>query len=212
MPCSKWDLSSQPRDWTCAPCIPALEVPKFSLLSSVPYSRAGGWLPGATVIRGLEFSVSSEHWRIDAFKLVLEKTLESPLDCKIKPVNPKRNQPQIFTGGIDAEAETNTLATWREELTNWKRPWCGERLKAGGEGDDRGWDGWMASRTQWTWVWVNSGSWWWTRRPGVLQFMGLQRIRHNWGTLVYNNRRDLRLNQSALANDLVNRDYGMKPP
>ena len=67
----------------------------------------------------------------------------------------------------------NTLATWCEELTHWKRPWCWERLKAG-EGDDRGWDGWMASPTKWTWVWVNSGSWWWTGRPGVLQSMGSQ--------------------------------------
>ena len=77
---------------------------------------------------------------------------------------------------------SNTLATWCEELTHWKRPWRWEKLKAGGEGDNRGWDGWMASPTQWTWVWVNSGSWWWTGRPGVLQFMGSQRVRHNWAT------------------------------
>ena len=76
----------------------------------------------------------------------------------------------------------NTLATWLEELTHWKRPWCWERLKAEGEGDDRGWDGWLASRTWWTWVWVNSGSWWWTGRPGVLQFMGSQRVGHDWVT------------------------------
>ena len=68
---------------------------------------------------------------------------------------------------------SNTLATWCEELTHWKRPWCWERLRAGGEGDDRGWDGWMASPTQWTWVWVNSGSWWWTGKPGMLQSMGV---------------------------------------
>ena len=73
---------------------------------------------------------------------------------------------------------SNTLATWWEELTHWKRPWCWERLKAGGEGDDRGWDGWMASLTRWTWVWVSSNSWWWTGRPGVLQSMGSQRVRH----------------------------------
>ena len=66
--------------------------------------------------------------------------------------------------------------------THWKRLWCWEGLGAGGEGDDRGWDGWMASLTQWTWVWVNSGSWWWTGRPGVLWFMGLQRVGHNWAT------------------------------
>ena len=77
---------------------------------------------------------------------------------------------------------SNTLATWCEELTHLKRPWCWERLRAGGEGDDRGWVGWMASPTQWTWVWVNSGSWWWTGRLGVLWFMGLQRVRHDWAT------------------------------
>ena len=77
---------------------------------------------------------------------------------------------------------SNTLATLCEELTYFKRPWCWERLKAGGEGDDRGWDGWMASLTQLTWVWVNFSSWWWTGRPGVLQSMELEIVRHNWGT------------------------------
>ena len=77
---------------------------------------------------------------------------------------------------------SNTLATWCEELTHLKRPWCWERLKVGGEGDDRGWDGWMASLTQWTWVWVSSRSWWWTGRPGVLRFMGSQRVGHDWAT------------------------------
>ena len=76
----------------------------------------------------------------------------------------------------------NTLVTWCKELTHLKRLWCWERLKAGGEGDDRGWDGWMASTTQWTWVWVNSGNWWWTGRPGVLQSMGSQRVGHDWVT------------------------------
>ena len=77
---------------------------------------------------------------------------------------------------------SNTLATWCEELTSWKRPWCWERLKVGGEGDKRGRDSWKASPTQWTWVWVNSGSWWWTGRPGELQSIGLQRIGHDWVT------------------------------
>ena len=77
---------------------------------------------------------------------------------------------------------SNTLATWYEELTHWKRPWCWERLKAGGEGDDRAWDGWMASLTWWTWVWGNSGCWWRTGGPGVLQSMGLQRVGHGWAT------------------------------
>ena len=77
---------------------------------------------------------------------------------------------------------SNTLATWCEELTHWKRPWCWERLKAGGEGDDRGWDGWMLSPNQWTWVWLDSGTWWWTGRPCVLQSMGLKRVGHDWAT------------------------------
>ena len=100
------------------------------------------------------------------------------LDCKeIQPVNSKGNQSWMFIfGRIDAEAETPILclATWCEELTHLKRPWCWERLKAGKKGEDRGWDVWMASPTQWTWVWVNSGRWWWTGRPGVLQFMRSQ--------------------------------------
>ena len=69
---------------------------------------------------------------------------------------------------------------WRTDSQKW--PWCWERLKAGGEGDSRGWDGWMVSLTQWTWVWVNCRSWWWTRRPAVLQSMGSQWVRHDWAT------------------------------
>ena len=74
----------------------------------------------------------------------------------------------------DCRWSSNLLSIWCEELTQLKRPWCWERLKVGGEGDDRGWDGWMASLTQWTWVWVNSRRWWWTGRPGLLQSMGSQ--------------------------------------
>ena len=77
---------------------------------------------------------------------------------------------------------SNTKATWWEGLIPWKRPWCWERLKAGGEGNNRGWDGWMASLTQWTWIWVISGSWWWTGKPGMLQSMGSQRVWHDWAT------------------------------
>ena len=77
---------------------------------------------------------------------------------------------------------SSVLATSCEKLTHWKRLWCWEGLGAGEEGDDRGWDGCMASLTRWMWVWVNSGNWWWTRRPGVLQFMGSQRVGHDWAT------------------------------
>ena len=115
--------------------------------------------------------------------VVLKKTLESPLDSKeIQPVNPRGNQSGIFIGRTD-EAETPIL--WPPDGKNGltgKRPWCWERLKAGGEGDDRGWDGWMGSQTQWTWVWVGSRSWWWTGRPGVLQYTGSQRVEHDRAT------------------------------
>ena len=77
---------------------------------------------------------------------------------------------------------SNTLATWCKELTHWKRPGCWERLKAGGEGEGRGWDGWMASLTRWTWVWASSRSWWWAGKPGVLQSTGLQRGGCDWVT------------------------------
>ena len=80
---------------------------------------------------------------------------------------------------IHKNENSSTLATGCKELTHWKRPWCWERLRAGGEGDDRGWDGWMASLTRWIWVWVNSGTWWWTGMPGVLRFIGSQRVTHD---------------------------------
>ena len=117
--------------------------------------------------------------------VVLEKTLESPLDCKeIQPVHPEGGQSLVFIGRTDAKAETPVLWSFTscEELTHWKRLWCWEGLGAGGEGDDGGWDGWMASLTQRTWVWVNSGSGWWTGRPDVLQFMVLQRVGYDWLT------------------------------
>ena len=113
--------------------------------------------------------------------MVLEKTLESPLDCKeIQPVHPKGNQSWTFIGRADVKAETPILWPPDTELTYFKRPWCWKGLGTGGEGDDRGWDGWMTSLTQWTWVWVNSGSWWWTGRAGMLQSMGSQRVGHVW--------------------------------
>ena len=126
----------------------------------------------------------AECQRIDAFwNVVLEKTLESPLDCKkIQPVHSKEDQSLVFIGRTDAKAETPIL--WPPHAETWLtgKDWCWEGLGAGGKGDDRRWDGWMASPTRWMWVWVNSGSWWWTGRPGVLRFMGSKRVRHNWAT------------------------------
>ena len=97
-------------------------------------------------------------------------------------VNPEGNQSWIFIGRSDAETEAPLL--WPPDVKNWhwKRLWCWESLKAGKEGDNRGRDGWMASQTQWTWVWTSSRSWWWTEKPGMLQSIGSQRVGHDWAT------------------------------
>ena len=130
----------------------------------------------------LLISYSTEELML--WTVVLEKALESPLDCKeIQPVHSEGDQSWVFFGRNDAKAETPVL--WPPHAKSWligKRLWCWEGLGAVGEGDDWGWDGWMASLTRWTWVWVNSGSWWWTGRPGVLRFMGSQRVGHDWAT------------------------------
>ena len=125
-----------------------------------------------------------ENWALKNWcfwTVVLEKTLESPLDCReIQPVHPKGNQSWIFIRRTDAEAETPVLLPPHAKNWHLKWSWCWERLKVGGKEDERGWDGWMASPIQWTWAWVNSRSWRWTGKPGVLQSMGLQRVGHNW--------------------------------
>ena len=114
---------------------------------------------------------------------VLEKTLESPLDCKeIQPVHSKGVHPGCSLDGMMLKLKLQYFGHLIRRVDSWKRVWCWEGLGAGGEGDDRGWDGWMASPTWWMWVWVNSGSWWWTRRPGMLQFMGSWRVGHDWAT------------------------------
>ena len=129
-------------------------------------SQSYGFSSSHVWIWGLDYK---ESWGLKNWcfrTMVLEKTLWSPLDCKeIELVLNIHGKDWYWSWN------SNTLATWCEELTHLKRPWCWERLKAGGEGDDRGWDGWMASPTQWTWVWVTSKSWWWTGKSGVLQSM-----------------------------------------
>ena len=107
--------------------------------------------------------------------VVLEKTLESPLDCK-------EISPGCSLEGLMLKLKLQYFGhlMWRDD--SLEKTLMLEGLGAGGEGDDRGWDSWMASPTQWTWVWVNSGSWWWTGRPGVLRFMGSQTVGHDWAT------------------------------
>ena len=119
--------------------------------------------------------------------VVLEKTLKIPWTAQRSNQSIiKEIRPEYSWGNWCWSWNSNTLATWCEELTHWKRPWWWERLKAGGKGDDREWEDWMALQTQWIWIWASSGSWWWTGRPGMLQSIGLQSIGHkqlNWTEL-----------------------------
>ena len=164
-------------------------------LDSILKSRDIALPTKVRLVKAMVFPVVMYKWQLDCeeswalknwwfWTVVLEKTLECPLDCKeTQPINPKRNQSWVFIGGTDVEAETPIL--WPPDVKCWlisQHPQSWERLKVGGEGDDRGWDGWMASLTQWTWVWLDSGSWWWTGRPGWLWFMMLQRVGHDWVT------------------------------
>jgi len=115
--------------------------------------------------------------------VVLEKMLESPLDCKeIKPVHPKGNQSWIFIEGLMLKLKLQYFGHLMGRTDLQEKTLMLGRLKAGGEADNRGWGGWKASATQWTWVWASSRSWWWTGKPGVLQSMGSQRLRHDWTT------------------------------
>ena len=125
----------------------------------------------------------AEHRRIDVFELWhLRKLLRVPWTARrpnyliLKEINPEYSLKDWCW-----RWSSNTLIIWWEEPTHWKTPWCWGRLKAG-KGDDGGWDGWMASPAQWTWIWASSGRWWRTGKPGVLQSMRSQRVKHNWAT------------------------------
>ena len=131
----------------------------------------------------------AEHWRIDAFELWFwRKLLRVPWTAQISTQSIlKEISPEYSLKGLMLKLKLQYLAAYSEKRTHLKRPWCWKRLKAGGEGDDRGRDGWMASRTQWRWVWVNSGRWWWTGRPGMLRLIhGVAKSRtrlSNWTEL-----------------------------
>ena len=128
-----------------------------------------------------EESLVQKNWCF--WTVMLEKTLESPLDCKeIQPVHPKGISPEYSLEGLMLKLKLQYFGYLMRTADSLKRPWCWEWLRARGEGDDKGWDGWMASLTQWTWVWINSGSWWWTGRPGMLHFMGSQKVGLDWVT------------------------------
>ena len=138
------------------------------------------------VMYGCEsWTVKKAEWqRIDAFELwCWRRLLRIPWTARRSNQSIlKEISPEYSLEGLILKLKLQYLATWCKELTHLKRPWCWERLRVGGEGNDKGWDGRMASPTQWTWVWASSGSWWWTGKPGVLQTMGLQRIGHDQAT------------------------------
>ena len=117
----------------------------------------------------------AERWRIDAFELwCWRRLLRVPWTARSNQSILKEISPEYSLEGLMLKLKLQYFGHLMRRTAHWKRPWWWERLKAGGEGDDRGWDGWMASPTQWKWVWVNYGSWWWTGRPGVPRFMGSQ--------------------------------------
>ena len=126
----------------------------------------------------------AECWRIDAFELQCwRRLLRVPWTARRSNQSIlKEISPEYSLEGLMLKLKLQYSGHLMRRADSFERPWWWERLRAGGEGDDRGWDGWMASPTQWTWVWVNSGSWWRTGRPGMLQFMESQGVRHDWVT------------------------------
>ena len=126
----------------------------------------------------------AERWIIDAFELwCWRRLLRVPWTARRSNQSIlKEISPQYSLEGLMLRLKLQYFGPLMRRVTHWKRPWFWEGLGAGGEGDDRGWDGWMASPTRWRWVWANSGRWWWAGRPGVLQFTGVQRVEHDWVT------------------------------
>ena len=126
----------------------------------------------------------AERWRIDAFELWCWRRLLRVLWTSRRSNQSilKEISPGCSFEGLMLKLKLQYFGHLMRRVTHWKRLWCWKGLGAGGEWDHRGWDAWMASGTRWTWVWVNSRSWWWTGRLGVLQFMGSQRVGHSWAT------------------------------
>ena len=190
-----WGLCLQPKTWMtlaswkkgCDKLRQHIKEQRHHFANKDPYNQSYGfssshvWMWEFTTIK------KAERPRTDAFELwCWRRLLRVPWTARrsnqyiLKEISPEYSLEGLMLK-LKLQLKLNTLATWCKEVTHLKRPWCWERLKAW-EGDDRGWDGWMASPTQWTWVWVSSGSWWWTRRPGMLQSMGSQRTGHDWVT------------------------------
>ena len=147
------------------------------------------WPTKVHIVKAVAFLVvlygckkKAECWRIDVFELWCWRgLLRFPWTARRSNQSIlKEIYPEYSLEGLMLKLKLQSLATWCKELTHWKRPWCWKRLRAGGKGDDRGWDCWIASLIQWTLVWANSGRWWRTGKPGVMQSVGLQRVEHGW--------------------------------
>ena len=172
-----------------APCKKSYDQPRqhikkqrYYFADKVPYSQS--------------YCFSSSHvwmWESDhkeswapknwCFWTVVLETLESPLDCKeIQPVHSKGNQSWYSLERLLLKLKLQYFGHVMRRTDLFEKTLMLGKIEGRGEGDGRGWDGWMTLRTQWTWVWVNSGSWWWTGRPGMLRFMGSQRVGHDWAT------------------------------
>ena len=177
-----------------------LGIKAMTKLDSILKSRDIMLLTKARLVKAMVFSVvmcgceswtmkQAEHWRIDAFQLwCWRRLLKIPWTAKkssqsiLKEINPEYSLKELML-----KLKLQYFGTWCQELTHWKRPWLWERLKAGGDEDDRGWDGWMVSPTWWTWVWASSSSWWWTRKFGMEHSMGVTKSwtqLSNWTELV----------------------------
>jgi len=159
----------------------------------IPWTEEPGWATTHRVTQSWTWVNDSarahrawwcSHMRIDAFELRCWRRFSRVFWCARGPISPswRKSVLNIHLNNWCWNWNSNTLAIWCEQLTHWKRPRCWERLKAGEEGDNRGWDGWMASLTWWTWGWASSGSSWWTGKLAILQSMGSQRVRHDWVT------------------------------
>ena len=161
----------------------------ITLLTKVPIVKAMVFLVVMCVCESWTIK-KAEPWRIDAFEVQCWRRLlrvpwtarrsNQSIPKEIKPVHPKGNTPEYSLEGLMLKLKLQYFGHLRRRTDSVEKTLMPERLKARGEGDDGRWDGWMASPTQWTWVWVNSGSWWWTGKPGVLQSMGSERVRHEW--------------------------------
>ena len=167
----------------------------FYNLDSILKSRDTTLLTKVHIVKATVFPVvmygcenwtikKAECWRIDAFELwCWRRLLRVPWTVRRSNQSIlKEISPEYSLEGLMLKLKLQYSFIWCKELTHWKRPWCWERLKSGGKGDERGWDGWMASLTKWTWILASSRNWWWTGKPGVLQFTELQRVRHDWAT------------------------------